>query len=142
MASKVQIELDTVMRGAFLEHRDTPIVRKFFDDAKKLVAKTGEDEIKQRIGRQAKHPTGKPGGHFAAGIVTKDFAKGRTLTAEYPQILRGPWLEGTSTRNASTRFKGYRMFRLTARRLRKNVSQLVRDLFQRAMDDLNAGGAP
>ena len=128
------------MKGAFLEGRDTQIIRKFFDDAKKLVSKTGEEEVKQRIGARAKHPTGKPGGHFAAGIVTKDFKKGRTITAEYPQILRGPWLEGTSIRNASTRFKGYKLFRLTYRRLRKNVTQLVHGLFERAMRDLNAGG--
>jgi stress-induced morphogen len=140
MPSRVQIELDTVMRGAFLEGRDTPIVRKFFDDAKKLVAKTGEDEVKRRIGQRAKHPSGKPGGHFAAGIVTKDFKKGRTITAEYPQILRGPWLEGTSTRNESTRFKGYKLFRLTYRRLRKDLSQLIHGLFEQAMRDLNAGG--
>jgi hypothetical protein len=140
MPSRVQIELDTTVRGAFLEGRDTPIVRKFFDDAKKLVAKTGEDEVKRRIGARAKHPTGKPGGHFAAGIVTKDFKKGRTITAEYPQILRGPWLEGTSQRNQSTRFKGYKLFRLTYRRLRKDLTQLIRGLFEQAMRDLNAGG--
>ena len=124
------------MKGAFLEGRDTQIIRKFFDDAKKLISKTGEEEIKQRIGARAQHPTG----DFAGAVITKDFKKGRTITAEYPQILRGPWLEGTSTRNQSTRFKGYRLFRLTYRRLRKNVSQLVRGLFERAMSDLNAGG--
>jgi hypothetical protein len=140
MPTRIKGELTLIERGVFLEHRDGPIVRRFFEDAKQLVAKAGEDEIKQRVTRRARHPTGKPGGHFAAGIVTKDFAKGRTITAEYPQILRGPWLEGTSTRNASTRFKGWKMFRLTRGRLRKQVGDLVRGLLAEAIRQLNGNG--
>ncbi len=140
MTSRIKIDVDVLVRGVVLEGKGGPVMRQFYDDAKKKVSKAGEDEIRLRVTRRAKHPTGKPGGHFAAGIVTKDYAKGRTITAEYPQILRGPWLEGTSTRNTSTRFKGWKMFRLTAGRLRKQVGPLVQDLFRQAVAKLNGGG--
>lgn len=138
--SRITVSTQVNVRGPLFDGRDVPILRRFNEDAKQLVAKAGEEQIRQRVTRRAKHPTGKPGGHFAVGVVTKDFAKGRTITAEYPQILRGPWLEGVSVRNQSTRFKGWRMFRLTRAWLRKNVGPLVHDRFEQALRELNGGG--
>lgn len=122
--------------GPLFEGRSESILRQFLDDAKTLVAKAGQDELQQRARGKPKHPTGS----FAGAIVVKEFKKGRTVTPDYPQVLYGPWLEGTSTRNASTRFKGYRMFKLTRGRLRKNVGPLVQDLFNAAVAKLNGGG--
>ena len=49
-------------------------------------------------------------------------------------VVYGPWLEGTSSRNQTTRFKGYGAFRMTAQWLekqsddvlKKNISKAVR----------------
>ncbi len=138
MVTRIKAELSLDERGVFLEGRDGPIIRGFFEDAKQLVAKAGEDQIRERVGRRAKHPSGS----FAGAVHTKDFKKGRTIQADYPQILYGPWLEGVSTRNASTRFKGYRMFRLTRTWLRRNYMTLIQDLLTEAVAKLNAGGGP
>lgn len=40
-------------------------------------------------------------------------------------IVYGPWLEGTGSRNETTRFKGYRSFRLAAQSMRN--ARLVTD---------------
>ncbi len=40
-------------------------------------------------------------------------------------VIYGPWLEGTSSRNQSTRFKGYASFRRTAQRLEKQKPRVV-----------------
>jgi hypothetical protein len=136
VTTRIKIDVAADARGIVLEGKGGPIMRKFFDDAKTLVAKSGEDELRQRATSAPKHPKGR----FAGAIVTKDFAKGRTVMADYPQTLYGPWLEGTSTRNTSTRFKGYRMFKLTRGRLRKQVGPLVQDLFERAVAKLRGGG--
>ncbi len=133
--SLIKAELSLNERGLFLEGRDGPVVRKFFEDAKQLVSKAGEDQVRQRVGRRAKHPTGS----FAGAVHTKDFKKGRTIQADYPQILYGPWLEGTSTRNTSTRFRGYSMFRLTRTWLRRNYMTLIQDLLNDAIAELNRG---
>jgi hypothetical protein len=134
--SIIKAELSLTERGLFLEHRDGPVIRKFFEDAKQLVAKNGEEQVRLRVGRRAKHPTGS----FAGAVHTKDFKKGRTIQADYPQILYGPWLEGTSTRNTSTRFRGYSMFRLTRTWLRRNYMALIQDLLRGAVAELNGGG--
>lgn len=137
MTTRIKIDVAADVRGIVLEGKGGPIMREFFDKAKTLVAKTGEDELRQRAKTAPKHPKGR----FAGAIVTKDFAKGRTIMADYPQTLYGPWLEGTSTRNTSTRFKGYRMFKLTRGRLRKNVGPLVQELFNEAVNKLRGGAA-
>jgi hypothetical protein len=40
-------------------------------------------------------------------------------------IVYGPWLEGASKRNSSTRFKGYHQFRRTRTRLRKLYGEVA-----------------
>jgi hypothetical protein len=121
------------LSGPMFDGRDVAIVRRFFEDAKRLVTAEGEEQIRQRVGRRAKHPTGA----YARAVRTHDFAKGRTILAEYPQVLYGPWLEGTSTRNASTRFRGYKLFRLSRLWLRKNLAQIIQQRLDRAIAELN-----
>ncbi len=136
MVTRIKAELTLDEHGAFLEGRGGPVVRQFFEDAKQLVGKAGEDRVKERVARRAKHPTGA----YAGAVKTFDFKKGRTIQAEYPQVLYGPWLEGVSTRNVSTRFRGYRMYRLTRTWLRRNYMTLIQDLLTRAVAELNSGG--
>lgn len=136
MATRIRVSTGGVnVRGPMFDGRDVPIMRRFFEDAKKLVTDAGEEQVHQRIARRAKEYTGS----FARAIVTKDFAKGKTIIADYPQVLYGPWLEGTSTRNASTRFKGYKLFRLTRGWLRKNLTAIIQARLDQAVAELNGG---
>ena len=130
------INLDVTLRGPLLDGRDGPIVRKFIDDASEEVAEWGQKELKSR----ALHQPRKPKGQFSKSITVKQFGSGRTIIADYPQVLYGPWLEGTSARNASTRFKGYRLFQLTRQMMAKQLNVIVADRLSRAVDDLNGGG--
>lgn len=132
--SLINVTSDVDFHGPLLKGTGEPILREFNRKAKEVVTRTGEEEVRRRLGRRVKHPTGS----FSRSIMTKDYKQGRTITADYPQILYGPWLEGTSTRNASTRFKGYRMFRQTRAWLRKNVDHLVQHLLDEAVRKLNA----
>ena len=53
-------------------------------------------------------------------------------------VVYGPWLEGTSTRNATTRFKGYGAFRRTAEWLNHTRKAPVIQLhITRAIQELN-----
>lgn len=136
MATRIRVSTGGVnVRGPMFDGRDVPIMRRFNEDAKKLVSTAGEDQVRQRVGRRARHPTGS----FAGAVTTKDFAKGRTVMADYPQTLYGPWLEGTSTRNASTRFKGYKLFRLTRNWLKKHLTEIVQARLDQAVAELNGG---
>ena len=74
-------------------------------------------------------------GNYRRGIVTttKGLRGLITDSAEY-----GPWLEGTSSRNQSTRFKGYHSFRKTTEWFnRKRVPWLVNREIDKMVRKLN-----
>lgn len=127
-----RISAYVTVAGPLMEGRGPQILQRFFDDATKLVAEHGRDELKKRATGKPRHPTGA----FAGAITIKPFKKGKTIIADYPEVLYGPWLEGVSTRNASTGFAGYRMFKLTRGRLRKQVGELVQGLLDKAVAEL------
>jgi hypothetical protein len=50
-----------------------------------------------------------------------------------------PWLEGTSQRNVGSSFKGYKTFRRTRLRMRKQVSPYAQLLIHRYIARMNGG---
>jgi hypothetical protein len=137
MATSIKLDVDIKTLGALINGRGVPILRRFYTDAKDIVADAGLKELRARALTKPKHPTGR----FSRSIVARDLGNSRMLTAEYPPAVYGPWLEGTSERNKRTRFKGYRLFRLTRGRLRKQVGPLVEDRFTQALEELRGGGS-
>lgn len=134
MATAVKFATDVKIVGPWVDGvgYSNPIVREFFTAAERELADVGVTEIRARIGRKAKHPTGS----FAGAVVAKD----RAVRVSYPQVLRGPWLEGTSSRNKSTRFKGYSIFREVRDYLTAHATELTAALRERTIARLNGGG--
>lgn len=52
-------------------------------------------------------------------------------------VVYGPWLEGVSSRNARTRFKGYAMFRNAYQKLERIARDLLRRRVERGLRRLN-----
>lgn len=53
-------------------------------------------------------------------------------------IVYGPWLEGVGSRNQTTRFKGYRMWRTTFQNMdRSGAREVYRPIVDRAVRELN-----
>ncbi len=54
-------------------------------------------------------------------------------------IVYGPWLEGVGSRNSTTRFKGYRMWRTTFQNMdRSGAAEVYRPIVDRAVRELGA----
>jgi hypothetical protein len=60
---------------------------------------------------------------------------GDTMTVDDGGVIYGPWLEGTGSRNARSRFKGYSTFRRMAQKAQERASEAaapaVNDLIAR-----------
>lgn len=54
-------------------------------------------------------------------------------------VVYGPWLEGIGSRNATTRFKGYAMFRRTSEWLNEQAPRVAQQQITRAVAVLNGG---
>jgi hypothetical protein len=124
------------------------IVRDFSERATERLAETAADWI--RIDANAMDRSGRGGtGRAAAGVTVSSrsamaFAGGGGVErVVFGEMIRGqvwwPWLEGTSQRNRSTRFKGYHTFRNNSRKLDEHLQEIIRPLVEDMVRQL--GGA-
>ena len=93
--------------------------------ASKAVAEAGVKLVKQRLGRQFKHPTGA----YLATVQTDRSIVGFAVTGN---AIYGPWLEGVSSRNQKSRFKGYSAFRRSVPELQGMVPGIAGPIIRRA----------
>jgi hypothetical protein len=73
----------------------------------------------------------KRGSKPSTGNYRRNVGKTKRMISDYNAfitdggVIYGPWLEGTSTRNQSTRFEGYGTFRKTAQHIQKNLRKII-----------------
>ena|SRR6266496_243657 len=102
----------------------------FLDTAKADLAQVGVNEIHAQLRWLPKHPTGR----YASHVRTERVGSYNDQVITDGFVIYGSWLEGTSTRNRTTRFKGYHIFRRTRQKLRR----MTREILQRDLDELIA----
>lgn len=103
---------DVDFHGPIFNGTADPIIRAYCNDAEKAVADEGVTMVRQYLHGVLRHPTG----YYASHIQTDRLAGDQVINDG--NVVYGPWLEGTSRRNHTTRFRGYRTFRLTTQRLK------------------------
>lgn len=94
-------------------------VERFHEEALMDAATAGAAMVRQRLHTVLRNPTG----YYSSQIRERRTAVGSEVTDS--GVVYGPWLEGISSRNASTRFKGYATFRRTAQDLDKQAPRIV-----------------
>jgi hypothetical protein len=99
-------------------------------DINEALAQEGVDRVRRRLGQVLQNPTG----YYQSKIqverrqIYRGFSDGG--------VVYGGWLEGLSTRNRTTRFKGYQTFRIIKQELERekiniaepHVARMVREL--------------
>lgn len=117
----------------FNEGQAEQIVKRWLDDTKDTVAKTGHDLLLARFAKVFKRSRG----HYASTIhiVVTEKYQDRLITDGF--VIYGTWLEGTATRNRSTKFKGYKSFRRVRLQLRKMLKSVAQDKLDAALMELN-----
>lgn len=94
------------------------------------VAQQGEQDIHTLLGQVLRNPTGYFESNVRTSMVGGDFVVD-------DNVIYGPWLEGTSSRNTTTRFKGYSVFRRTAQALERKATAIVSSVFSRYNGRMN-----
>lgn len=89
-------------------------------DMEEAVAQEGLDRVQARLGHVLRHPTGR----YRSSIAIKDRAIRST------SVYHG-WLEGVSSRNTRSRFKGYTTFRKVAQQLQDDVGSIAQPIMDR-----------
>ena len=95
------------------------------------LAQEGVDRVKVRLRQVLQHPTG----YYQSRITVDRRATYRGITDG--GVVYGGWLEGVSSRNKTTRFKGYRTFRIVMQDLNKDKIKLAQPLVTKFVSEMN-----
>jgi hypothetical protein len=111
----------------FQQAKAAGIMQDFLAEAKDEVAQQGLRMLRVRMAATFRHPTGA----YESRVVVDRAARASDRVITDGFVIYGSWLEGTSTRNRSTRFKGYKDFRKTRLQLRREVVPIVQEILNR-----------
>lgn len=101
----IEFDARMIRRGPMFNGRTAAAMHTYADQVGYLVATYGEDQVQQRLGQVLQHPTG----YYQSKITVERQGSGYRVSDQ--GVIYGGWLEGTSSRNQTTSFKGYQSFR-------------------------------
>jgi hypothetical protein len=101
-------------------------------DIEREIAQDAVNRIKERLGDVLQHPTG----YYESQIQTDRSSDGSYRVTD-GGVIYGPWLEGTSSRNQTTRFKGYFTFRQVKQDIDSNARETANRIALKHMGAMN-----
>ncbi len=111
--------VDVSLSGPLLTGRADSVLDAFQRDAVEQVAQATHQQIHRAEDGTFRNPTG----YYRSRTVTELRHDGATVHDS--NVIYGNWLEGTSHRNAETRFKGYHNYRKVTQNVRKLAPIMV-----------------
>jgi hypothetical protein len=106
---------EVIRIGPLFDGRARVAVHEALNEIKAAVAKRTYDLVQVRLETVLQNPTG----YYQSRIRISPAPDG--LSVNDDQVIYGPWLEGTSSRNKTTRFKGYHTFRTVTQQVQREV---------------------
>lgn len=117
--------------GPFFDDRNPTIRRELEDEGLNRVGGQGLADVQTNLNLSIRNPTP----YYETQITSE--RHGDTQIVHDRDVIYGPWLEGTGSRNATTRFKGYASFRRAAQELEGKVDGILVPVVDRAVRGLN-----
>ncbi len=111
--------MPVTMTGPFFDGQLQRGIAAGIEDAKRDVAQVGVNEVHAALGQVLQNPTG----FYESHVVTERARADWAVTDG--GVVYGPWLAGTSSRNQTTRFKGYSHWRQAAQRLQRSAGDIA-----------------
>ncbi len=102
-------------------------------EVNEAIAQEGVDRIKRRLDMVLVNPTG----FYRSNIQIERREIYRGLSDN--NVVYGGWLEGVSSRNRTTRFKGYKTFRLIQQELKNDKEQIAQPIITQLVRELSSG---
>ncbi len=113
------------VRGPIFDGRAGAAARDFERDWEDEYGHEVERAVHSRLNQVLRHQTG----NYQRHVHTVTTGNGAEVNDS--NIIYGPWLEGTGSRNRTTRFKGYATFRLVAQQMDRKAAAYARQMLPR-----------
>lgn len=107
------------------------IIDDLLTDCQGAIGQDALNTLHLHLDQSLKNPTP----YYETQLVTD--RRGDNLVVTDKDIVYGPWLEGVGSRNQSTRFKGYKHWRITTQEVDNRVPEIIAGEVARAMRRLN-----
>lgn len=115
-----RLSIRTRLDGALFTPQVHRIMADYANDLEEQGAEMALLSIKRTYHRSFKHPTG----FYESNVRIHSTAEGQEVwDGGYAGPVYGPWLEGVSDRNSTSRFKGYHAFRKAATMLERRIEE-------------------
>lgn len=117
-------DVEIKWHGPMFDSRGGRAVDAFLDDAKQDIARQGKDLVTGGLMQVIRHPTP----YYWTQITYE--RRGADWRVHDNRVIYGHWLEGTGSRNKTTRFKGYATFR----RMTQILKGMATGIAERVLD--------
>lgn len=118
-------DLEFTMTGAILTGKADAVMRLATLDVEKAIADQGQVQVTAELRRVIRNPTP----YYEKQIRSK--RTGEFYKVTDTGVIYGPWLEGTSSRNNTTRFRGYATFRRETAQIQLMAPRIASGVLQR-----------
>ena len=122
--------IDMHTKGGLLAGKGKAVISSAVDDVNEDVGQEAYNRVQGRLSQVLQHPTGA----YQSRVVTD--VSSDSVGISDGGVIYGPWLEGTSSRNGSTAFKGYQTFRKVFQDMDKDAPKQADRIIGRAVGKL------
>jgi hypothetical protein len=126
------IGAEVEIHGSFLTGNPLPAVDDFITDATWAVGAQGLADWHQKLDQRLMDPTP----YYETQLMVERQTP-EIVWAHDRGVIYGPWLEGTSSRNRTTKFKGYTSKRQTEQELQRKVPTIVQPYVEQLIHRLD-----
>jgi hypothetical protein len=108
------------LEGPTVEGLAEPMLAACLDGALAEVADYTKYEVNMQLGEVLQNPTG-----YYESQIRSERVSAEMYSINDSNVIYGPWLEGISHRNQTTRFKGYATFRIVKNRMAQKSAAII-----------------
>jgi hypothetical protein len=128
--------VDVVVKGPLFDGRAPELAARCASDITDRVAAFALEAVQRNLDRSIKHPTP----YYETQINLRVTAESMTIherSVNDRGVIYGGFLEGTSSRNQTTRFKGYSSFRKAATQTEQAAPRLANQIVDQYVSRMN-----
>ncbi len=126
-----EIRVDVTFAGPLFDGRAQAAMPAIVDEISGALATEGERRVLAGLDATLRRPTGA----YRSRVTRYGPVAGQARVHDRNGIY-GPWLEGTGSRNRTTRFKGYANWRRATQQLERGAKPLAEEIIRRNIGKL------
>lgn len=117
--------------GPLFDGRASSMITRWTREGGEEIAQFADQEAHRVMHQVFRHPTG----YYESRVHVKRTSPDRFELTD-SGVVYGPWLQGTSSRNQTTRFKGYAIFRRVQQRVEARADRMMQRILDRHAREL------